>query len=89
MISLSVSWDANAASEQVTGYKVYMDGTLVGSPAAASFKITNVSAGTHSVSVSAVNAVTEGPQSDPVSISVPAAPSKVRNVHVSITFDLS
>lgn len=88
-INLAVSWTANPTAEQITGYKVYLDGSLAGSPTGTSYSISNVQPGSRSVAVSAVNALTEGPQSDPVTVPIPALPSKVMNVKVSVTFDLT
>ncbi|MBN2118528.1 MAG: hypothetical protein JW730_18285 [Anaerolineales bacterium] len=88
MINLAVSWNANPTAEQVTKYKVYLDGAAVGEPTGTSFTIPNVQPGNRSVAVSTVNSLTEGPQSDPIAVPIPALPSKVQNVKVSITFDL-
>ena len=55
--SISVSWAASSDNVGVTGYGVYSNGTLVGSPTATSYTVSGLSCGTlYSVAVDAVDA---------------------------------
>lgn len=92
MVNVKVSWVAGLPAELVTGYNVYQDGTKVNTDPIPEleFAISNVSGGSHSYAVSAVNILGEGPQSDPISIAVPSGlPSKVVNVTVSVSVVVS
>ena len=90
MVNVSISCDANPVDEQVTGYNFFQDGQLVGSVPSPSFSIQNVPVGPHAYSVSALNSLGEGPQSDPISIFVPSgAPSKCVNVVVNVSVQIA
>jgi hypothetical protein len=92
MVNVKVSWIASAPAELVIGYNVYQDGTKVNTDpiTGLEFVIPNISAGSHSYTVSAVNVLGEGPQSDPITITVPSGlPSKVVNVTVSVSVVVS
>lgn len=88
MASVKVMWTANAAAELVAGYNIYQDAAKVNTDliTVLEFMVPNVAAGEHNYTVSAVNTFGEGPQSDPVKVSIPSGiPSKVVGVTVSIS----
>ena len=88
-ISLVCSWPANPVAEQISSYNIFLDDTKVESPTTPSYVIPNVTPGSHTVAVSAVNSLTEGPKSDAAIVNVPALPTKVGNVQVQISFTVS
>ncbi|MBZ5499714.1 MAG: hypothetical protein LAP85_25215 [Acidobacteriia bacterium] len=81
-----LSWPANAAEEQVTGYNVYMDGAQVANTQEPKFEV-DITPEAHTFAVSAVNVWGEGPQSDPVK--TPAPCSKVGGLSISIVVNVS
>ena len=85
-VNLICSWAANPPGESITGYKVYLDSALSGSPSGTTFTINNVAAGSHSVEVSAVNALGEGPKSVAFPVTVPNFPTQVQSVSVTINY---
>ena len=55
--SISLSWAASSDNVGVTGYGVYSNGTLAGSPTATSYTVSGLTCGTsYSVAVDAVDA---------------------------------
>ena len=87
MADVRLTWNPNDSSEAVTGYKVYRDAALIGSPVVPEYTDLAVAAGTHVYEVSAQNIWGEGPKSDPVS--TPGAPSKVGGVTISISVNVT
>lgn len=83
------NWSANAPAEQITGYKVIWDNAVVATVTNTTYTIRSVTTGPHELKVRAVNSLTEGPDSDPLAVNVPALPSKVTNVTATISFTLS
>ena len=70
---VDLSWAASSDNVGVTGYRVYRDGTLVGTPASRSFSDTGAApATTYSYTVAAVDAAgNSSAQSTPVSVTTP------------------
>jgi hypothetical protein len=83
MAKVTLSWPASPAVEQVTGYGVSMDGTVVGTPSAPTYVIDPVTPGVHTFAVAPVNIWGPGPLSD--SKATPAAASKISSLDISIT----
>lgn len=54
-VNVNVSWTANPATDGVTSYNVYLNGTLNSSPTATSEIVSIPAAGTYTFGVSAVN----------------------------------
>jgi hypothetical protein len=89
MIELYITWDANSAAEQITGYKVMLDGAQAGVAVASEFTVPDVLPGIHTVAIVASNSLGDGPPSDQVQVNIPAIPTKVQNVKVQVSFTLS
>ncbi|MFC4335468.1 chitinase [Salininema proteolyticum] len=71
--SATLSW--SAPSGEVDGYRVYRDGTEVGTSSSTVFTDSGLTPETaYTYRVAAHNAAGEGPQSDPVEVSTPAPP---------------
>jgi|GEM_PF-3635249 hypothetical protein len=84
MATVSLSWPANPADENVIAYAVYQDGALVSSPAGTSVEIPDVVPGAHVFEIAAINeAWGEGPKSDPGT--TPKACTKVGIITIKIT----
>ena len=83
MAKVTLSWPASPAAEQVTGYSVSMDGTVVGTPAAPTYVVDPVTPGVHAFTVSPVNIWGAGPASDPKA--TPAQASKIAGLTIVIT----
>ncbi|MDR3543274.1 MAG: fibronectin type III domain-containing protein, partial [Desulfosporosinus sp.] len=64
----TISWPANPTSDNVTGYNVYSDGSLVATVTSPSFNYSSLPAGTHSITVTALNSLGESTPSTPVSV---------------------
>ena len=71
--------DPNPADEQVTEYRLYMDGVKVASTPAPPWPVIEVTPGKHTFTATALNLWGEGPASDPVML--PPAASKAKNLH--------
>ncbi len=73
--SLTLSWNASTDNVGVTGYQVYLNGTLVASPGGASASISGLSASTpYSFTVSALDAAGNvSAQSSALSVTTPSA----------------
>jgi hypothetical protein len=74
--SLTLSWSAATDNVQVTGYRVYRDGTLVASPTSTSVFVTGLVAGSlYAFTVSAFDAAgNASPPSAPLSVTTAAPP---------------
>lgn len=83
MAKVTLSWPASPADEQVTGYSVTMDGTVVGTPTAPTCVVDPVTPGVHSFSVAPTNIWGPGPTSD--SKATPPAAGKIGSLSISIT----
>jgi hypothetical protein len=77
--TMTVAWDANPVTDNVTNYVVRLDGVVIGSPTATSLPFTITTAGTHTLAVRAVNLWAESPDSTLViNVIVPAKPTRLR-----------
>ncbi len=84
--SFSLSWTASTDNIGVTGYDVYIDGSLVGSPTTTSYDATGLTAGTtYAVSVKAKD--TEGNESSASNISVTTTPASCTDVTLTLIVD--
>jgi hypothetical protein len=89
---VALTWSAPASDggSAITGYRVYRDGALVGSPSGTSFTSTGLTNGIeHDYEVAAVNAVGEGPRSDVVTstpVDDPCLPPAFTDVPTSNPF---
>lgn len=82
--TVALSWNPNAASEQVTGYNIYVDGAKNSTVTTTSATVT-VTNGAHSFYVTAVNAWAESAPSATVTTPpLPGAPSGVKYI-VTVT----
>lgn len=83
-----ITWSQNPASEQVTLYNVWLQvGTVwtqLGQTPGTTFTRSNVSAGTHTYALSAINSLGEGPKSISIVAIVPALPSAPTNIIVNL-----
>jgi hypothetical protein len=78
-VSKTLVWDANPASDAVTNYRVSVDGTVIGSPTAPSQTITLATAGSHTLTVVAVNAWGDSlPSTLTVNVVVPGKPANLK-----------
>jgi hypothetical protein len=94
MSQVSISWNPNPNIEQISKYKIYIDGTVAGEVMVSSFVdplkplfTMDLAPGVHTVEVSAVNVWEEGPKSDP--IATPSAATKPTGVNISITVNVT
>jgi fibronectin type 3 domain-containing protein len=72
--TVNLSWSGATDNVGVTGYQVFRNGTLVGSPTASTFSDSGLAIGTYSYTVKAVDAAGNvGPASNVVTITVPDA----------------
>jgi hypothetical protein len=86
MADVIVSWSSNPAEEQITGYRVFLDGA--GTPPVQSpHTFQDVPMGTHSIEVAAIGPWGEGPHSDPV-VTPPAA-TKPAGVNIVIQIQVT
>ncbi|MEL6986973.1 MAG: fibronectin type III domain-containing protein [Bacteroidota bacterium] len=93
--STSLSWNASSDNVGVTGYNVYVDGTLVGTSANTNYNVGSLSAGTtYTMSVAAYDAA--GNVSPQISITITTAqggdteaPTRPRNLTASNTTQTS
>ena len=76
----TLSWSANPSVDNVTSYKVFDNGTLLNSTTSTSYDFTSFGVGSHSLTVSAVNANGESPKTSGVSYIVLAPPSKINGL---------
>lgn len=80
---IDLSWDppVDDGGTDVTGYRVYRNGTFLATTDVTGYSDTEVGDGvTRSYRVSAVNIVGEGPLSDPAEATTPDVPSAPRNL---------
>jgi hypothetical protein len=78
-VTVTLAWDANPASDNVTNYVVRLDGVVVGSPTGTSQLCTITTAGLHTFAVRAVNLFAESPDSTlTVNVVVPRGPTNLR-----------
>jgi hypothetical protein len=78
-IALTVAWDANAASENVTNYVVRLDGVVIGSPTGTTQAISITTLGVHVVAVRAVNQWAESVDATlTINVVAPAKPANLR-----------
>jgi arylsulfatase A-like enzyme/chitodextrinase len=91
--SVSVAWDASSDDRGVAGYRVWIDGVVVGSTEVLEFSVSSLSPGTvYSVVVTAFDAAgNESSGSDPLvvetstpDVAAPSVPSGVRVVSVGL-----
>jgi hypothetical protein len=77
--TVTLAWDANAPSDNVTNYVVRLNGTVVGSPTGTTQLVTITTAGLHTLAVRAVNMWAESPDSTlTVNVVVPGKPTNLR-----------
>jgi hypothetical protein len=71
--TISLAWPSNASGSALTGYRIYVDSALIASPSISGLIPESVSLNENYsgqvIEVSAVNAIGEGPKSDPVTVS--------------------
>lgn len=79
-VTKTFAWDdATAVAEGVTNYTVLLDGVVIGSPTVLTQAVTFTTAGTHTLSVSAVNLWGTSPAATlTVNVIVPSKPSNTR-----------
>ena len=82
MAKVTLSWPASPADENVSKYRVKMDGVVAGEPTEPTLMIT-ADPGVHEFSVAPVNAWGPGPVSD--SAVTPNAASKIPSLSITIT----
>lgn len=86
-------WTANPSTENIINYKIYDNGTLLGTSSANNYSMANLIQGNHSLQVSAVNSYGEGPLSNVLNynrLGIPAAPTGLQISKITInSFDLS
>jgi hypothetical protein len=77
--TVTLAWDANAPSDNVSNYVVRLDGVVVGSPTGTTQLVTITTAGLHTLAVRAVNMWAESPDSTlTVNVVVPVKPANLR-----------
>lgn len=86
MANVVLTWPANPAEEQVTGYNIFQDGNQVGSTAETNFSINDIAPGVHEFTVAPVNVWGQGPLSD--AVKTPPACSKIPSVSISIQISI-
>lgn len=83
-VELAIGWDANPPEEQVVGYRVW-DGAARICETTATQCVSDLAIGTHSLTVTAVNAYgLESERSAPLIVAL-AKPSVVQRVNVTVT----
>ena len=76
--SVSISWDANPASDNVVSYTVSVNGAPIGATASTSMPFTVPAPGTYTAAVHATNTFGDGP--DGTAALVAALPGTTLNV---------
>jgi hypothetical protein len=90
MPQLELKWNSSAAEEAVFQYNVYQNDAIIASPAIPELTIADIPAGAYKFEVTAINILGEGPKSDAVTVTVPAAsPGKVIGVTLAINVDVT
>jgi len=88
--TVKLQWDANAASEQVTEYRVYQDGVKVATVISPATTVTlpSVTPSAHSFYVTAANMTGESAPSNTVTMpGMPGAPAGMK-ITVTVTVDV-
>lgn len=79
----TLTWVANPASDNITSYNIYVNGTKIASSTLTSYVFSGYGNGSYSFAVSAVNSLGESLQSTQVSYIVLGVPGQVMGVTVS------
>lgn len=90
--SVTLTWNANPASDNVTSYNIYLDGSKVGNVTGTSYNFSGLVDGSHTFGVTAVNTSGESSVSSVSYVvqNLPAVPTGLKAANVTVdSVDLS